>query len=118
MKPLTFYGKKTCVTCQKAQAYLKARKIPFEYFEVEKNPPPVSLLEQIVDGANVKASLNIRSKIYKEQDLSANPPDKNTAIRLMQQDPNLIKRPLIVDSPGHPYQGFDPESLKVFLKNT
>lgn len=112
---LHFYGKKTCVTCQKAKAFLEGQGIAFEEFPIETQPPAQDILTELVDETNVKASLNSRSAIYKEKNLGKNLPDKQMAIRLMQQDSNLIKRPVLIDAKGALYQGFDEASLKAFL---
>lgn len=114
---LKFYGKKSCTTCQKAKAFLEEQSIDFEEIPIETKPPSRKVLEQAVDPANVKASLNSRSAIYKEKNLSKNLPDAKTAITLMLEDPNLIKRPLIVKDDGSLYQGFDVDTLAEFLED-
>lgn len=96
MKP-TFFDKKTCGTCKKAQAYLNENKVAFEIVDIIKDPPDQKLLERFIDGENVKPYLNSRSAIYRELKLGQNLPDKAKAIELMLQDPNLIKRPFIVN---------------------
>jgi len=95
MKP-TFFDKKTCGTCKKAQAYLNESQVEFEKVDIINNPPTRELLEQFIDAENVKPHLNSRSAIYRELKLGQNLPDKAKAIELMLQDPNLIKRPFIV----------------------
>lgn len=113
---LRFYGKKTCITCQKAKAFLEGQDILFEEIPIETQPPTRDVLEKLVDASNIKASLNTRSAIYKEKNLGKATPDKKAVIDLMLTDPNLIKRPVIVDKSGKLYQGFDEESLKKFLQ--
>jgi Spx/MgsR family transcriptional regulator len=113
---LKFYGKKSCITCQKAKAFLEANQVAFEDIPIETKPPSREILDRLIDPANVKASLNARSTIYKEKNLGKNLPDKPTAIRLMLEDPNLIKRPVLVNKAGQIYQGFDVQSLQTFLK--
>lgn len=113
---LKFYGKKSCITCKKAKAFLDDQRVTVEEFAIEIQPPSRKVLEKLVDPANVKASLNARSTLYKEKNLGKNVPDAKTAIDLMLQDPNLIKRPVILAEDGTLYQGFDEESLKAFLK--
>lgn len=113
---LKFYGKNTCVTCKKAKAFLESKKQAYTEFAIETQPPSKAVLEKLVDAQNVKASLNVRSAIYKAQKLGENLPDKKTAIALMLQDPNLIKRPVILDDQGRVYQGFEEASLTRFLK--
>ena len=117
MAPLTFYGKKTCITCQKAKAFLEVQGVAYDEQPIETSPPPVEVLEQLVDAKDVKASLNARSTIFREQGLGKNVPGKAEAIRLMQQDPNLIKRPVIIHD-GRLYQGFDEKTLTAFLANS
>ena len=113
---LKFYGKKSCNTCKKAKAFLEGQRVDFEEISIEAKPPARKVLEQLVDASDIKASLNARSTIYKEKNLSKATPDKKTAIDLMLEDPNLIKRPLIVTDDGALYQGFDEQSLSAFLK--
>lgn len=95
MKP-TFFDKKTCGTCKKAQAYLSESKVEFEKVDILNSPPSRDLLEKFIDANDVKPHLNSRSAIYRELKLGQNLPDKFKAIELMLQDPNLIKRPFIV----------------------
>lgn len=92
----TFFDKKSCGTCKKAQAYLNEHKVQFEIVDIIKDPPDRELLEKFIDGDNIKPYLNSRSAIYRELKLSQNLPDKARAIELMLQDSNLIKRPFIV----------------------
>ncbi|WP_373531474.1 arsenate reductase family protein [Vampirovibrio sp.] len=115
---LRFYGKKNCVTCQKAKAFLESQNVAFEELPIETQPPTAEILARLVDEANVKASLNSRSAIYKAKNLGQNLPDKSTALQLMLTDPNLIKRPVIMNDQGALYQGFDEASLKAFLRQS
>jgi Spx/MgsR family transcriptional regulator len=113
----TFYGKKSCITCQKAKAYLEGQSVDFQEIPIETQPPTRAVLERLIDPANVKASLNARSTIYKENNLGKQVPDVKTAITLMLQDPNLIKRPVILKDNGALYQGFDEATLGEFIQN-
>lgn len=113
---LKFYGKKSCITCKKAKGFLEEQSIAFEEISIETKPPARKVLEQLVDANDIKASLNARSTIYKEKNLGKNTPDKKAVIDLMLEDPNLIKRPVIMSDDGALYQGFDEQSLKAFLK--
>lgn len=113
---LRFYGKKTCVTCKKAAAFLNGQNIAFEELPIETKHPTKAVLEKLVDEADFKASLNTRSAIYKEKNLGKSLPDKKTLIELMLVDPNLIKRPVLINEQGNLYQGFDEASLKRFLE--
>lgn len=116
MGTYVFYDKTTCGTCKKAKSFLENAQVKVEIHDIVKDPPTKDMLEQLIDPENVKASLNIRSTLYKEKNLGDNIPSKKDAIRLMLTDPNLIKRPVIVSENGRIYQGFDETTLKAFLK--
>ena len=72
------------------------------------------MLEKAINTRNVKESLNARSKMYRERKMGKKPPTKNKAIDLMLEDPNLIRRPLVVKGNEY-YQGYEEDSLSEFL---
>jgi len=96
MKP-TFFDKKTCGTCKKAQVFLNENNVEFKVLDIISSPPDREMLEKFIDANKVKSYLNSRSAIYREFKLGQNVPDKAKAIDLMLQDSNLIKRPFIVN---------------------
>ena len=53
--------------------------------------------------------MNPRSTPYKEHDLGNRKISKKEAIDLMMEDPNLIKRPLVLTSKGKAVLGYKPE---------
>lgn len=116
--PLTVYDKSSCGTCQKAKAYLDQMQVPYVLINIEKSPPSEDVLEALIDEDNVKASLNVRSTIYKERNLGQAQLTKAQAIVLMLEDPNLIKRPVIETEDGDLYQGFDEKTFLDFLKQS
>ena len=109
MKP-TFYDKKTCGTCKKAQIYLNECKVEFAKVDIINSPPSRELLEKFIDENDVKPFLNSRSAIYRELKLGQNLPDKTKAIELMLQDSNLIKRPFVVRGDVSSF-GFSPNEF-------
>jgi len=109
VKPI-FYDKKTCGTCKKAQAYLNEKQVDFEVVDIIDSPPSKELLERFIDANDVKPYLNSRSAMYRNLKLGHNVPDKTQAIKLMLHDPNLIKRPFIVEGVVGSF-GFDAEEL-------
>ncbi|HLD74953.1 MAG TPA: Spx/MgsR family RNA polymerase-binding regulatory protein [Bdellovibrionota bacterium] len=111
---LKVYGKKSCGTCKRAWSFLSKKKIDFENFDIVHNPPTRSVLEKVVSGKDVKSSLNPKCKTFKEKKLGKRTITKTEAIRMMIDDPNLIRRPLFVA--GERYlQGFDEKSVKELL---
>jgi arsenate reductase len=108
---ITFYDKSTCGTCKKAKAFLNDHDVSFNIVDIVAQPPSRELLEATIDETNVKAFLNPRSAIYRERKLGQNIPTKAAAINLMLEDPNLIKRPVILKDEAVTF-GFDPDDLE------
>ncbi len=117
MPKITVYHKKTCITCKKALAFLDNAKVDYELKDIVQEPPSADVLEKALDENNLMASINKRSTLYKEKNLGKVSLSKANLIKLMIQDPNLIKRPLIIKSGQKtPYQGFEPDTLKAYLQ--
>jgi arsenate reductase len=91
------YQKSTCVTCKKEKEYLTKAKISFDEMDIVKNPPSRDFLEEHIDPNNLDAFINKHSKPYKELKLANRKIDKSELIDLMLKDPNLIKRPVMID---------------------
>jgi arsenate reductase (glutaredoxin) len=64
--------------------------------DLGKEPLSESELQALIGNADVAEFLNTRTALYRKQGLKAHAPTKAQAIKLMVQDPNLIKRPIVV----------------------
>ena len=69
------------------------RGVEFEERDINKTPPAREFLEKHVDAANFLAFVSTRSPAFKTRPL---PKSKREAIALMLEQPNLIKRPVLV----------------------
>ena len=54
-------------------------------------------LDALIGARDYKLFLNTRNELYRERNMKENPPSRVEAIRLMAQNPNLIKRPILVN---------------------
>ena len=63
--------------------------------DINKNPPDRQFLERHVDEKRFLDFVSTRSPVFKQRPL---PKSKKEAIDLMVQQPNLIKRPILVRS--------------------
>jgi arsenate reductase-like glutaredoxin family protein len=61
--------------------------------DINRTPPSRAFLEEHVDAANFLEYVSRRSPVFKERAL---PASKREAIALMLEQPNLIKRPILV----------------------
>jgi arsenate reductase (glutaredoxin) len=85
--------------------------------DLGKEPLSEAELEALIGGAEVTEFLNTRSASYRQHGFRDQPPTKAQAIRLMVQDPNLIKRPIIVKG-GTKVLGFDQGKLRALIGST
>jgi arsenate reductase-like glutaredoxin family protein len=56
----------------------------------------VADLDALIGDRDHLKFLNTRNVLYRELGMKANPPAREQALRLMSENPNLIKRPLSV----------------------
>jgi arsenate reductase-like glutaredoxin family protein len=64
-----------------------------EVVDINKNPPTREFLEKHVDAAKFLDYVSTRSPVFKTRPL---PQSKKEAIDLMVEQPNLIRRPVLV----------------------
>jgi len=64
--------------------------------DLAKDPPSRELLERYVDESRLEDFLNKRSPAYKERGLEGRKLTRREAIDLMLEDPNLIRRPIVI----------------------
>ena len=57
---------------------------------------PVQELEKLIGKRDYRDFLNTRNELYRERGMKENPPSREEALRLMSENPNLIKRPILV----------------------
>lgn len=67
-------------------------------------------LEKLIGNRDYREFLNPRNELYRERDMKRNPPPRPEAIKLMSENPNLIRRPILV-SGGKLVLGFDEEQF-------
>jgi arsenate reductase-like glutaredoxin family protein len=73
--------------------------------DINKEPPSREFLERHIDAERFLDFVSTRSPVWKERPL---PKSKKEAIDLMMENPNLIRRPIVVKG-GKTIFGFDKE---------
>jgi arsenate reductase (glutaredoxin) len=53
-------------------------------------------IEKLIGKRDYREFLNPRNELYRERGMKENPPARAEAIRLMSENPNLIRRPILV----------------------
>lgn len=64
--------------------------------DLAKERPTRELLERLIDETHLGDFINQRSPAFKERELDLSTLTKKQAIDLMMEEPNLIKRPLVL----------------------
>ncbi len=71
-------------------------------------------LENLIRKRDYREFLNPRNELYRERGMKQNPPPREEAIRLMSENPNLIRRPILVKG-GKVVLGFDEDEYSGVL---
>jgi arsenate reductase-like glutaredoxin family protein len=74
----------------------------------------IAELDQLIGKRDYRLFLNSRNELYRERGMSDNPPPRAEALRLMAENPNLIKRPILVKG-REIVLGFDEQALSGLL---
>ena len=77
-----------------------------EPIDINKTPPDRAFLEKHIDAARFLDFVSTRSPVFKERPL---PRSKKEAIDLMVENPNLIRRPILVQGSKVTF-GFDKKA--------
>ncbi len=67
-------------------------------------------LDQLIGTRDYRQFLNPRNELYRERNMKDSPPPHPEALRLMSENPNLIRRPILVKG-GRIVLGYDEEAL-------
>lgn len=96
-KKITLYGINNCDTVKKAQKWLTANNISYEFFDFKKQPLTNELLTQFVELNDWSTLLNKRSTTYRNlSDEIKNNLSNDIAFEQTLAQPTLLKRPLML----------------------
>lgn len=71
----------------------------------------VEELDRLIGKRDYRLFLNPKNELYRQMGMKTNPPPRAEALRLMSENPNLIRRPILVRG-QQVLVGFDPEQWK------
>ncbi len=107
---MKLYWKKTCSTCRDARKFLVEQGVKFD--DVDLAPGlSVAELDTLIGKRDYKQFLNFRNELYREMGMKKNPPTREEALRLRSENPNLVRRPLLVKGKAIVI-GFDKDAMK------
>ncbi|MGH9718124.1 MAG: arsenate reductase family protein [Candidatus Acidiferrales bacterium] len=110
-KKVLFLHKPTCTTCRKARKYMERRGFQLHFRDLAKERITYAELEKLIGSRDHTDFLNTRNELFRRKKMKVNPPSRKDAIRMMTDEPNLIRRPVIVVG-KHVVLGFDEPEIK------
>ena len=94
--PVTLYGISSCDTIRKAKTWLKNQQIEFEFHDYRKQGLEQKLLASMISVLGWEAMLNCRGTTWRAlPDTVKKQIDQSSAMRVMLDNPAIIKRPLL-----------------------
>lgn len=113
---VTLYTSPSCTSCRKARAWLEEYNIPFEERNIFSNPLNVDEIKQILqmteDGT--EEIISKRSKIFQDLDIDLDELPLQKLYTLIQKNPGLLRRPIIMDS-KRLQVGYNEDEIRRFL---
>lgn len=113
---VTLYTSSSCTSCRKARAWLEEHNIPFEERNIFSNPLNVDEIKQILqmteDGT--EEIISKRSKIFQDLDIDLDELPLQKLYTLIQKNPGLLRRPIIMDS-KRLQVGYNEDEIRRFL---
>jgi len=109
---ITLHGIPNCDTVKKARAWLDANGVDYRFHDFKKSGAPAMLIERWAEAAGWETLLNRRGTTFRGlSDAEKADLDRAKAIRLMEANPSLIKRPVLEDESGKITVGFSKDAF-------
>lgn len=109
-KKARFLHKPNCTTCRKAKKFMEKRGFQLDFRDLGKEKLTSAEIEDLIGNRDYKDFLNSRNELFRKANMKEEPPSRKEAIRMMSQEPNLIRRPVILAG-GRVVLGFDEEGM-------
>ncbi|MDR3191264.1 MAG: transcriptional regulator SpxA [Lactobacillaceae bacterium] len=113
---VTLFTSPSCTSCRKARTWLEDNQISFEERNIFKQPMSREEIKQILrmteDGT--EEIISTRSKLFRDMKINIEDISISQLIELIQKQPALIKRPLLIDD-KRMQVGYNEDEIRRFL---
>jgi arsenate reductase (glutaredoxin) len=111
------YGIPNCDTVKRARAWLSAQGVEYRFHDFKKQGVPALQLQRWLMEAGRERLLNRQGTTWRKLDdaVRAATVDDASASRLMQDQPSVIKRPVVEWADGSLTVGFDESAWRAVL---
>lgn len=115
---MKIYGIPNCNTVKKALDWLKKHQIEIEFHNFKKSGVELDKLDEWSEIVGWETLINKKGTTWKMLDPSFQKTitSKDAALKLMQEKPSVIKRPLLEFSKGIIILGFDESKYAELIK--
>lgn len=104
------YGIKNCDTMKKAFTWLNKNNVAYEFHDYKKQGADQDILKQAISQHGWESVINRRGTTWRKlPDNIRNGMDAAAALNIANENPSIIKRPLLVKADTI-YLGFDDQS--------
>jgi len=114
---LVFFTYPSCTSCRKTKSWLKEEHVDVEERHLFRNAPTVDelmeLLKLSTDG--IESLLATRSQAFKDLGIDIDDMKLSELLRLMSDNPKLLRRPIITDG-KQLVIGYDKPGLETLAK--
>lgn len=113
---MKLYGIPNCSTVKKARAWLEERGIEYDFHDYKKAGVPTKTLKEIMKVVGWEALLNRSGPTWRKlpEETKAAVTSATSALKVMQDNPSVIKRP-IIDRDGQYQVGFSEDNYAAFF---
>jgi Spx/MgsR family transcriptional regulator len=114
---IALYGIPNCDTVKKARAWLDGHSVNYKFHDFKKQGVPADLVPDWVGQVGLDRLINRRGPTWRGLDpaLQASVVDTESALRVMQANSSVIKRPVVAWADGVVTVGFDEAAFEARL---
>ncbi|WP_035053734.1 transcriptional regulator SpxA [Carnobacterium pleistocenium] len=113
---VTLYTSPSCTSCRKAKAWLEENDITYNERNIFSEPLTIgeikSILRMTEDGT--EEIISTRSKVFQELNVELDELPLNKMFDLIQDNPGLLRRPIMVDE-KRLQVGYNEDEIRRFL---
>ncbi|MGN7483247.1 transcriptional regulator SpxA [Priestia megaterium] len=113
---VTLYTSPSCTSCRKAKAWLEENDIGYTERNIFSEPLSIDEIKEILrmteDGTD--EIISTRSKTFQKLDVQVDTMPLQDLYELIQQNPGLLRRPIIIDE-KRLQVGYNEDEIRRFL---
>lgn len=113
---VTLYITPSCTSCRKARTWLEENEIPYEERNIFTEPLSITEIKSILRMTEngTEDIVSTRSKAYSELDVELSEIPLNDFFSMIQDQPGLLRRPIIIDDKRLQI-GYNEDEIRRFL---